>query len=229
MTLQIGRPRNHFELNEAAESTLLLAGGIGITPIYAMFVRLQELGRRVRLHYWSRSADHALFFDQLHGHADVTLHDSSLPRRTSAAEVMRAAGDGAEVYCCGPTRMIEACIASAPDASRLHVERFVNSAPAPCKGAASGFHVHLARMGRDIEVPAGETILNALIAAGIDVPYSCEEGVCGACETRLLAGTALHQDSVRSPEDHARLGTLMICCSLSRGRAARSRYLGSGA
>ncbi len=129
MDLQVGRPRNNFGLDESAETTLLLAGGIGITPIYAMFVRLQELGRSVRLHYWSRSAEHALFLDHLHGHPDVTLHYASLPGRASAGEVLTTSGPRTAVYCCGPTRMLDECTANAPYESRLHVERFATPLP----------------------------------------------------------------------------------------------------
>ena len=222
--LLIGHPRNNFELNESSEETLLLAAGIGITPIYPMFERLQQLGRRVRLHYWSRSAEHALFRERLERHPDATLIYSSGARPVSAAEVLQAATPRAEIYCCGPSRMLDECIANAPQLSRLHVERFANvatraqnqSASEPQDDGVAGFTVHLARKKLDIEVAAGETILNALIAAGIDVAYSCEEGVCGACETRVLEGTPLHRDVVRSPEEHQQRGTVMICCSLSR-------------
>jgi ferredoxin len=80
------------------------------------------------------------------------------------------------------------------------------------------FTVVLARSGTEIAVRDGETILGALLNARIEVSYSCEQGVCGACETKLLSGTAEHRDSVRSPEEHARLSTLMICCAGSRSK-----------
>ena len=221
--LVIGPPRNNFELSESSEETLLLAAGIGITPIYAMFERLQELGRSVRLLYWSRSAEHALFRERLECHPDATLNYST-GKRPSVAEVLQAAPRHAEIYCCGPSRMLDDCITNAPEESRLHIERFCPVAPIvqnlsdpePQDEGAARFTVHLARKKLDIEVAAGETILSTLIAAGIDVTYSCEEGVCGACETKVLEGAPLHRDAVRSPEEHQRRGTCMICCSLSR-------------
>lgn len=213
---RISHPRNNFELDEGAEETLLLAGGIGITPIYAMFMRLQELGRRVHLHYWSRSSDHTLFIDQLKHHPDVALHHALDTGRATIAATLSAAGPRTEVYCCGPARMLSECTASAPFAERLHIERFQLSPENIPNKATTGFTVHLARKKIDVQVAPGETVLGALIQAGIDVPYSCEEGVCGACETRLLSGMALHQDSVRSPEEHDRRRTFMPCCSLSR-------------
>ena len=120
--------------------------------------------------------------------------------------------------------MLDECITNAPEESRLHIERFCPvtrkvhnlSDPEPQDEGVAPFTVHLARKKLDIEVAAGETILNTLIAAGFDVTYSCEEGICGACETKVLEGAPLHRDAVRSPEEHQRRGTCMICCSLSR-------------
>jgi vanillate O-demethylase ferredoxin subunit len=80
------------------------------------------------------------------------------------------------------------------------------------------FTVVLARSGTEIRVQRGESILGALLNARIDVAYSCEQGVCGACETKLLSGTPEHRDFVRSPQEHARLSTLMICCAGSRSK-----------
>jgi ferredoxin-NADP reductase len=217
--LTIGQPRNHFELDEAAERTLLLAGGIGITPIYAMFERLQQLQRPVQLHYWSRSAGHALFHARLDAHPDATLNYSGASGVASVLDVLRAATPGTEIYCCGPSRMLADCVANAPALSRLHVERFsADLSDGVGDDSVAPFTVHLARQQRDVEVAAGDTILNALLAAGIDVAYSCEEGVCGACETKVLEGTPLHRDTVRSAADHQQRGTVMICCSLSRDR-----------
>lgn len=211
--LGIGAPRNHFPLNENAGSSVLFAGGIGITPIYSMFHRLQALGRAVHLHYWCRSRDHALFLDQLEGTPQVTLHyprAGTTARRVS--EILSETGEDVELYCCGPDRML----ADFEHATRhrlpaaVHIERFGGPAP---ERATAPFTVALARSGSEVKVNAGETILEALIAAAVDVPYSCEQGVCGACETKVLAGTPVHRDSLRSAADHDRLGTVMICCA----------------
>lgn len=102
-------------------------------------------------------------------------------------------------------------------AERLHIERFGLSGEELPSKATAGFTVHLVRKKIDVRVAPGETVLGALIQAGVDVLYSCEERVCGACETKLLSGAALHQDSICSPEEHDRRGTFMRCCSLSRG------------
>jgi vanillate O-demethylase ferredoxin subunit len=89
-------------------------------------------------------------------------------------------------------------------------------APSEAAPLCDEFIVVLARSGTEIRVQPGESILGALLNARIDVAYSCEQGVCGACETKLLSGTPEHRDFVRSPEEHARLSTLMICCAGSR-------------
>jgi ferredoxin len=80
------------------------------------------------------------------------------------------------------------------------------------------FTVVLAKAGIEVPVRAGQSILDALRDAAVDVAYSCEEGVCGACETKFLAGEPLHRDFVRTPEEHDRLSTLMICCARSRSK-----------
>lgn len=218
MTFVISAPRNAFPLNERAAATLLLAGGIGITPIYAMFERLCELRREVRLIYWCRSESHALFHKQLIGRPGVTLHyrdDPGRRSRPSIADALSSASLETEIYCCGPDRMVaelEANLGELPPAL-IHVERFKGNAGEPPVGA---FTVNLARSGIELSVRSGETILNTLIAAGIDAPYSCEQGICGACETIVKAGTPLHRDTVRSSEEHDRRQTMMICCSGSR-------------
>lgn len=212
----IGRPRNNFALDEDAADTLLLAGGIGITPIYSMFIRLVELGRRVRLHYWCRSDMHALFRDELTANPLATIHaaDSDRP---SIADVLATAGQQTEIYCCGPSRMLEACEKNVVDASRLHIERFGGDV-AKLGDAARSFTVRLTQKKIDVEVDSGQTILEALLALDIDVPYSCEEGLCGACETKVISGAPVHCDRVRSAEENDRRHVMMICCSRSRDR-----------
>jgi tetrachlorobenzoquinone reductase len=212
--LRVGAPRNHFPLNECAVETLLLAGGIGITPILGMWERLRELRRKVHLHYWCRSSEHSLFGDRLEGHPDATIHYAA-PGRTTLTSVLQRAPAQSELYCCGPMRMLEEFEHATELRPRqsVHVERFHNS---PDDDPGTDFTVVLAKSGTEVLVRSGETILNALREARVEVSYSCEEGVCGACEVRFLAGTPLHRDAVRSADEHDRLSTLMICCARSR-------------
>jgi vanillate O-demethylase ferredoxin subunit len=212
--LLIGRPRNNFTLNESAADSILLAGGIGITPLYAMFERLQEIKRKVHLHYWSRSPAHTLFGDHLQCHPDVTLHHSAAGRETITS-VLGRADRQCELYCCGPEGMLrefELAVQSRGTQS-WHVERFGATVE---QEAGSEFSVVLAKSRTEVLVHRGETILSALRDAAIDVAYSCEEGVCGACEVRFLAGEPLHRDRVRTAAEHDRLCTVMICCAGSK-------------
>jgi vanillate O-demethylase ferredoxin subunit len=120
-----------------------------------------------------------------------------------------------ELYCCGPGRMLEEFERATKSraSQRLHVEHF--STPAS-EESGNDFHVVLAKSGAEVLVRHGDTILNALRRANVDVSYSCEEGLCGACEVRFLAGIPVHRDRVRTAAEHDRLSTVMICCAGSR-------------
>jgi tetrachlorobenzoquinone reductase len=218
--LSMSAPRNHFALNDAPGLSVLLAGGIGITPIYAMYEHLLALGKPVRLHYWCRSPEHALFLDRLEQQANATIHCSDNKHAGSWLDLATVLADlpaHADVYCCGPQKMLDEAtmrLSGRADIG-LHVERFhptVASEP----DAVAAFDVSLARRGLTFTVPAGRSILDVLREASIDLAYSCEEGVCGACETKVVAGLPIHRDSVYSAADHERRGTMMICCSGSR-------------
>jgi tetrachlorobenzoquinone reductase len=121
----------------------------------------------------------------------------------------------AHLYCCGPIPMLEAfekACESLPH-ERMHVEYFsAKEAPA----TAGGFNVVLQRSGKTVFVPEGKTILDALLDAGIDVPFSCTEGVCGTCETRIVSGTPDHRDLILTESERAANKTMMICCSGSK-------------
>jgi vanillate O-demethylase ferredoxin subunit len=219
-TFALGAPRNNFVLNENARRSVLIAGGIGVTPIYSMYKRLRELGRDVHLHYWSRTPQHALFREELEAQPDATMYYARSPTDTAQTlkEVLSAAGVEADLYCCGPTGMLDTFtqLTTHRPSEKVHVERFGAPTVPAVEGGDSCFAVSLAKSGRTIEVGASETILQALIREGVDASYSCEEGVCGACETKVLAGTPCHRDAVRIPEDHDRRKTIMICCSRSK-------------
>lgn len=210
--LEVSLPRNHFPLTTGPAPVCLIAGGIGITPIYSMFKALQQAGRPVRLHYWSRSPEHALFYRELAADPRVTLHfaDSSGPQ-SALLELLEGLDPQTEVYACGPSSMLDQLDASGLG-ERLHTERFTAAGPVLAEGS---FNVVLARSGREYLIPAGETILNVLLEAGEDVLYSCEQGVCGACEVKVLEGQPVHGDTVYSADEHARRGSMMICCSSS--------------
>lgn len=211
-TLEVSLPRNHFPLAEDQAPVCLIAGGIGITPIYSMFKTLVQAGRAVQLHYWSRSPEHALFYRELAADPRVTLHFAHATGPQAAlVELVEGLTPDTGVYACGPGSMLDQ-LESSGLGERLHVERFVSAGPLLAEGA---FNVVLARSGREYLIPPGETILNVLLQAGEDVLYSCEQGVCGACEVKVLEGQPVHGDTVYSADEHDRRGSMMICCSSS--------------
>ena len=213
--VQASLPINNFPLVEDAPASVFIAGGIGITPILPMIDRLASLGRPFVLHYGARERRNTPFLARLAGHGDkVRMAFSRGPGggRLDIAGIVASAPADAELYCCGPSGMLEAFAAATADRSpaRVHVEHFHTTDPPAVNG---GFRVTLARSGRTIAVPPGQTILDALTSAGIEVPNSCLEGVCGTCETRIVEGVPDHRDRVLSPDERAAGRTMMLCCS----------------
>jgi len=219
--LRIGPPRNNFALVEAAERSVLIAGGIGITPIWCMLRRLAALGRPWELFYAARSRPRAAFLDEIlaldpdtrrvHPHFD----DESGGAFLDLEAIVRSASPTTHFYCCGPLPMLaafEKATAALP-AETVHVEYFTAKRPVE---AAGGFDVVLSRSGRTVFVPEHTTILDALLAAGIAAGHSCLEGVCGTCETTVLEGIPDHRDVVLSARERAGNRTMMICCSGSK-------------
>ena len=213
-TLTISAPRNNFPLVENASHVILLAGGIGITPIWCMAQRLHKLGRSWALHYACRSRADMAFLDALAemGKAHFHFDDENQGKVLDVGSIVAAAPRDAHLYCCGPTPMLQAfeqATASWPRA-QVHVEYFT---PKPQPAKKGGFVVELARSGQEFVIPEGESILQVLLNAGVDVDYSCELGICGACEQRVLAGTPEHRDAILSEEEQAANTRVMICCA----------------
>ncbi len=219
--ITVSHPKNNFGLEENASHSVLIAGGIGITPLLSMIRRLGALGRSWELHYAARSRSAAAFLDELsnlgsdaaklHLHFD---HEHS-GRILDLSTIVKNAPGHAHLYCCGPVTMLEAFEAATADrpAARVHVEYFKAKEKPALEG---GFEVRLARSNQTVMVEPGGTILNALLDAGITVNYSCSEGVCGTCETRVIAGIPDHRDLFLGKEEQAANNTMMICCSGSK-------------
>lgn len=214
--LTVNGPRNNFALNEAAEKSIFIAGGIGITPILSMVERLSSLKREWELIYCARKRAEAAFVDRLEGKVRFNFDEEPGGKMLDIAAVVRTAPPDAHFYCCGPLPMLEAFEAAtaALPRERVHVEYFSAKEP---PAVAGGFKLVLAKSGKELEVPAGKTILDTLLDAGLDVAYSCMEGVCGTCETRVLEGTPDHRDLILTEEEHAAGKVMMICCSGSKG------------
>jgi ferredoxin-NADP reductase len=208
-------PRNHFPLGPATPATVyLFAGGIGITPIISMYRKLLVENRPVQLHYWARRPEEMLFRTELAAVTDgsTCLHQTCGPA-PRLADILATVPKDALLYCCGPARMIDAfdALTERRPSGLVRRERF---APAPVEaGPVGSFTIRLARSGRTLDVTAEESVLSTCLAAGIDLSYSCEEGVCGACEVRVLSGQVDHRDQVIPPAARATSTTMMACCS----------------
>ncbi len=218
-TLSISAPRNHFELDLSASHTVLVAGGIGITPILCMFNHLRSLGRSVELFYCARSRAEAAFYDTLLAQVGVSSHfDADCGAPPDLRAYLAARARDAHFYCCGPTPMLNAFegLCTELGLPNVHLERF---APAePVTAAQGGQYVaHLARSNRSVTVPGGTSLLDALLGAGVKVEHSCREGVCGACETRVLEGEPEHRDGVLSGSERAAGKVMMVCVSGCKG------------
>jgi vanillate O-demethylase ferredoxin subunit len=224
--MQVGKefsvspPRNNFALKQCAGTTLLYAGGIGITPLLSMAEQLSAQKRPFSLYYTTRSRDKAAFLPRLSSSDMVqnvgVFHDDAVGApRFDPAEIPAFEGPS-QIYICGPSGFIDAVRAAAiqrgwPEAS-IQIERFQNDVDV----SGIGFTVVAARSGLSVEVGENETIAEKLLDAGVDVPLSCEEGICGACLTPVLEGEADHRDAFQTDAEK-RAGTHMtLCCSRSR-------------
>ncbi len=219
--LTIAAPRNHFPLDESAAHSVLIGGGIGVTPLWCMVQRLERLGLPWTLHYSARNRASAALVDELEafaeqsriGHLRLNFGREPGGRRMDLGAIVRDAMDGSHFYCCGPIPMLDAfqqACGGVPE-ERVHFEYF---APKEDMAIAhGGFSVVLARSNKRILVAKDQTILDALRAEGVTVPSSCEQGICGACETAVLEGVPDHRDLVLSPKERASNKVMMICCS----------------
>jgi len=224
MSVQLSAPRNLFALDENAAHSVLIAGGIGVTPILCMYRRLLELGRPVQMLYCARSADEAAFVDELRamsgdgGKLDLHFDAENGGRPVDLKAYLAGVPADAHVYCCGPAPMLDAFDAACETVgiANRHIERFA-AAPQAAPAANHGYSVELARSKKQVEVAPGRTLLDSLLAAGVDVEHSCMEGICGACETRVLSGCPEHRDSVLSAAERATNQVMMVCVSGCKG------------
>ena len=215
--LTISAPRNHFPLAVGAAHHVLIAGGIGITPIFAMMQWLRARAAMFELHYAGRARNQLAFLDEIRGGDFAKIHcdDEHGGKVLDLAGIVLAAPAQSHFYCCGPAPMLEAFRAATRDIpeANVHFEYFSARDEASKDG---GFVVELTRSGREVAIPAGKSILERLREEGLSLDSSCEEGICGVCETRVISGTPDHRDAVLSEHEHAANKSMMICCSGSK-------------
>ena len=216
--LTISVPANYFPTAEHAIKHLLIAGGIGITPLLAHRSYLKLLEQRVELHYTFRSAETAAFvpFLGFQNDPNVHLYDASLGQKLDVTALVRRQPEGTHVYSCGPNGLMDAVVDAAEalgwPAESIHVERF---GAGPKKGDAP-FEAVCKHSGKTVQVGATENLLECLERAGIEVPFGCRAGSCGTCEVGVLEGTIIHRDSILSAAERAEGKKLLAC--VSRGK-----------
>lgn len=212
--LEAATPANTFAL-EPAERYLLIAGGIGITPIRAMAAELRSPGgAEVQVVYLSRDPDDAAYLDEFAA-SGALVHHSSIHGRLDLWPLVAEPDDSARVYCCGPTALIDEVLALTVHwrPSRIHIEDFAGVDA--LSGRVAPFTAVWGPTGAAVDVPANRSMLTALRSSGIDVDSSCESGTCGTCRLRLVQGAADHRDLVLSTEE--REHWIMPCVSRAAG------------
>jgi vanillate O-demethylase ferredoxin subunit len=219
--LRVSEPGNHFTLEPSARHTVLVAGGIGITPVLCMAERLAHAGQPFELHYAARSPERAAFVERIRASAfaDRTrFYFSQGGDRLDLAAILYKPPSGAHLYVCGPPRLIEATLATAKaqgwPPSRVHREFF--TPPEDTHGPAGAFQIRLASSGQVLDVPADRSITEVLAENGIVLPTSCEQGVCGTCLTRVLEGEIDHRDVFLTEAEQAVGDQMTPCCSRSK-------------
>jgi len=211
-TLQIGPPRNSFPLQDSAATSLLIAGGIGITPILPM---LDRAGDDWQLVYGGRTRSSMAFTAELAAHGDrVSFRPQDEHGLLDLPSLLADVSPGTAVYCCGPEPLLAAVEALGP--ADLHVERFTAIVD---EGPREAFEVELAGSGRVLPVPPDRSILEVVEEAGVTVLSSCREGTCGTCETAVLGGEPDHRDSVLTADERLENEVMMLC--VSRACSAR--------
>jgi len=216
-SLSIGAPRNHFPLTPNARHSVLFAGGIGITPIWAMLQQLKASASSWELHYAARSRADMAFREELEALEAAHLHfdDENDGKVLDLGAIASQAPPETHFYCCGPVPMLDAFRAAtaAMPSEQVHFEYFAAKEERNLDGS---FVVELARSGKEFFIPPGKSILEVLHEAGFDADSSCQEGICGICETAVISGIPDHRDAVLSDHERATNKIMMICCSGSK-------------
>ncbi|WP_111415010.1 PDR/VanB family oxidoreductase [Billgrantia lactosivorans] len=222
--VQVSAPKNHFPLKPAGR-TLLLAGGIGITPLLCMAERLARTEADFELHYCTRSLQRTAFrqriaasgfAERVHFHFD----DGTAEQRLDLETLLATPEPDTRVYVCGPTGFIDAVLSTAKASGwpgeRLHTEYFTGAVADTADD--DSFEVRIASSGASFTVPADKTVYQVLTENGIDIMVSCEQGVCGTCLTRVLEGEPDHRDLYLDDDEHAANDQFTPCCSRAKSK-----------
>lgn len=220
-TIEVQPPKNDFPLREHAGTAVLIAGGIGVTPLVSMAARRKAAGLPVRLHYAARSRELMAFGDELQALLGADLHphfDADAGAPLDIAAVLDRCAADEQLYVCGPKVMLDAVLAQTAargwTRERVHFELFTSGHD---HDGDRPLEVVLAQSGRTLSVPAGQSILDALIEQGCDPIYDCKRGECGVCQCTVLEGEIEHRDYVLSDAEKAAGQLMQICVSRAKG------------
>jgi len=219
MPITISPPHNNFELHGDAAHSVLIAGGIGVTPILCMARKLAASGRSFEVMYFARSRKGAAFIAELQSLGmPLALHfddEAGGPPDLRARLAARKVDASTHHYACGPAVMLDAFEKFCGELGHenAHIERFTAVEVAASAEAKASYTVELRKSGKTFTVTPAKSLLDTLLEGGIDVAYSCCEGVCGSCETSVLAGEPDHRDSVLSAKERASNKVMMLCVS----------------
>lgn len=225
-TVHVGAARNLFPISSGATGHILVAAGIGITPLLAMAQHLRAKNQQFALHYFARGAEHVALKERLHSLKEegrLTLHlgldEHGVERELT--ELLSRRSPGSHLYHCGPSPFmdsVERLAAGRWEADAVHSERFQASTSAKDSTPESTFTVKLLRKGVSCEVEPGRSIAAALADAGYELDMSCEQGVCGTCMTKVVEGSPDHRDSYLSKSEREQGKLILPCVSRSRSR-----------
>ncbi|XXF77849.1 PDR/VanB family oxidoreductase [Myxococcaceae bacterium GXIMD 01537] len=226
-TLLTSPPRNHFPLH-FARSYVLVAGGIGITPLLAMTRVLQRTGADWHLHYCTRSPERTAFLAELSappfaGRVHVHHDEGDPAKGLDVRGLLATRPPGARLYCCGPAGLMKAVREAAAvhqwPKEKVHFESFTAEGTNAALGTEDAeFEVHIRSTGQVLRVPRGQTVLNVLRRNGLKVPSDCEAGSCGTCLTRVCEGVPEHRDSFFSAQEPAGEQRMLVCVSRARSK-----------
>ena len=221
--LHISAPKNHFPLAHEAAHSVLMAGGIGVTPVLCMAERLAISGSSFEMHYCTRSPERTAFRQRISESPyapKVQFHFDDGPegQKLQLHRLLSPVRPGTHLYVCGPKGFMDWLLGAARSAgwpeAQLHYEFF--GAEVVKSEHDESFEVRLASSGKVVTVPKDRTIVQALAAIGVEIATSCEQGVCGTCLTRVLEGEPEHKDMYLTPEEQAANDQLTPCCSRSK-------------
>ncbi|GAB7545160.1 PDR/VanB family oxidoreductase [Cupriavidus sp. 8B] len=223
-TLEISEPRNHFPLDAAASHSILFAGGIGVTPILSMALYLAGVGASFEVHYCTRAPERTAFRERF---AQNDLRDCTTiyfdqvgKQRADLAAILATPRPDTHLYVCGPAGFMDAVLGQARQAGwnedKLHREYFAAPVGSDSATANTAFQVKVQSSGLVVDVAPDQTVVRALCANGVEIQTACEQGVCGTCLTRVLAGQPDHRDVYLTEQERAANDQFLPCCSRAR-------------